>query len=247
MKGGQNSVQKSKCEYHCQCPSCDMCVNPGQTFCTFHEAKGCHILSPTSGSEPEYDPDVYNKDAAVRHSHNCYSYAMGVYNKKKIGECRKNNKCGFDQPGVKSGFKGDIRKSCPEVTARTLGDVDDSYLATFEEKCKPGFSKAFILVDDKNDFHYGRQDKTRKDDKYKIRWSHKSGARTVKDFDAAKAQIYTPHLANWNFKKEYEGNTDLNYRNFCSYMCVPRSKPVTLLGGKRRHLKTKKCKTSRKR
>jgi hypothetical protein len=245
MKGGQNSVQESKCEYYCQCPSCGTCVNPGQTFCAFHEAKGCPTLSPTTGDEPEYDPDVYNKDAAVRHSHNCYSYAMGVYNKKKISECRKNNKCGFDQPGVKSGFKGDIRKSCPEVTARTLGDVDGSYLTTFEEKCKPGFSKAFILVDDKNDFHYGRQDKTRKGDKYKIRWSHKSGARTVKDFDATKAPIYTPHLANWNFKKEYEGNTDLNYRNFCSYMCVPRRKPVTLLGGKRRHLKTKKRRTTR--
>lgn len=229
-----------KCEYKCQCVSCENCVSAGKTFCEHHEQSGCKTISPPTGYEPEYDPDVYNKDSAVRHSHNCYSYAMGVYNKTKISECRKRNKCSFDQPGVKSGFKGDIRKSCPEVTARTLGDVDEGYLSTFTEKCKPGFSKAFIIVDDKNDFHYGRQDKSKKGDKYPIRWSHKSGARTVKDFDATGAPIFTPHLANWNFKKEYDGNTDLNYRNFCSYMCVPRNKKITLAGGKRNKTK-KRC------
>jgi hypothetical protein len=242
----EHDQQHLKCEYSCQCPSCGECVKAGQTFCEKHEKHGCHVISPPSGSEPKYDPDVYNKDPAVRHSHNCYSYAMGVYNKKKIKECREQNKCDFDQPGRVANHVGDIRKSCPEVTGRTLGDIKKAYITSFREKCRPGFSKTFVIVDDKNDFHYVRQDKSKPGDKYKIRWSHKSGARTVKDFDAAKAPIFAPHLANWNFKKEYEGDTDLNYRNMCPYLCVPRNEPIVLAGGKH-HKKTKKRRTIRKR
>lgn len=231
-------------EFNCQCPGCPNGAEKGRAFCHTHETKGCSIKSPESDWEPEYDPNVYNEDKAVRHSHNCYSYAMGVYNKKKIEECRNQNKCPFDSPGNKGGLprlNSDNRKMCGEIVSRTMADIGEgAYLTDYTSKCRPGTSKVFVIVDEKNDFHYGRQDKLKPGDKHKNRWSHKSGARLAKDYDATGAPIYAPHLANWNFKKEYPQDTELNYQDFCSYMCVPRDREIVLAGGLRKTRRYKK-------
>ena len=34
-------------------------------------------FSPLSGSESEYNPNLWNNDESIKSSHNCYSYAFG--------------------------------------------------------------------------------------------------------------------------------------------------------------------------
>ena len=59
------------------------------------------------------------------------------------------------------------------------------YLAKFDKRCKKGFSKGFIVLDDKasdQDYHFYRQDNSGY-------WSHKPGRREAIDYDALKKKI----------------------------------------------------------
>ena len=38
-------------------------------------------LSPTSGHEPEYDPEKWNSNPNIKNSHNCYTYMLNDINK----------------------------------------------------------------------------------------------------------------------------------------------------------------------
>jgi hypothetical protein len=60
----------------------------------------------------------------------------------------------------------------------------------------------------------------------------------VTDKDADGKPIYDPKLSNRNYN---EKDSTLNYDIFCSYMCVPRDKPLYLkIGGSRRRFLTRK-------
>jgi hypothetical protein len=209
-------------------------VQKGDTFCAYHAEKGCPIKSPLTGAEPAYEPESYNNDKAIRHSHNCYAYAMNVKDAAKIKECREKGQCRFHVPGKEKGhpdFSGQMGKTCSDVIGRTMGSEPRGYLVNFATQCKKGYSKIAAVVDRRRDLHYYRQDSNGW-------WSHKPGGTPVTNLDADGRPIYDPKLANRN----YDGSgSKLNYDIFCSYMCVPRDRPLYLkIGGNRRRFLTRR-------
>jgi len=233
------------------CQASESCTNPvekGNTFCEAHRKVGNKIINSLSGYEPTYNPKVYNRDKAVQHSHNCFAYAMGVYDKKKIEECRKTNDCKFHVPGKTKGhaeFSGQMGKTCSDVISRTMADIPSGYVTNFETSCDPNYSKVAVVVDEINDLHYYRQDASGW-------WSHKPGGRPVTNKDAYGAKIYRPDRAARCYPRETPEDSGLNYDSFCSYMCVPRNKPIIVAGGgrsrrSRRSINKRKTTLKRKR
>ena len=173
--------------------------------------------------------DDYNNDPSKRHTHNCYAFAVGFNDPKKIAECEATQNCNtrFHVPGKKAGhpgFKGTLGKRCGDIIARTMADIPEARLTTFSDKCPSGMSKIAVVVDEDSDFHYYTQSK----DGY---WLHKPGGRAATDKDAEGSAIYRPDLASRYYPAEYEGDKPLNYDGFCSYMCVPRTHPNVIYGG----------------
>ena len=95
-------------------------------------------------------------------------------------------------------------------------------MADFTSKCPDGFSKIALIIDESDDYHFLRQDSNGY-------WSHKPGARKVKNVDAFGHKIKDPRLANYNYA--LSDGASLNYDIFCSYMCVPRNRPLYMKAG----------------
>ena len=227
---------RKKVQGRCQCdPNCKNIPLDNSPFCAEH-LKFCPRKSPMSGYEPKFDPDLYNKHNGVKNAQNCFAYAFDYRHLPK--NCTKES-CSipFPQPGLKSGYpkwskvKG---KRCPDLTARLLGDVPDLKLTSFEGQCPKKYSKIGLVVDEDQDYHFYRQDSNGY-------WSHKPGATDVTDIDGTDRLIYDPQLAS----REYP-SSGLHYDEFCSYLCVPRGKPLSLKRGgkglKRRALKRRTLK-----
>lgn len=200
---------------------------PEKPFCKDH-MKGCERVSPLSGCEPDYDPKRWNHDASIRETHNCFSYAMNVNDPKQINKCNKDVKdCDnvpFHQPGSAAGymrFSSKREKTCPNMILRIRGDNPDITMTTFESRCPVNMSKIALVVDPVEDYHFLRQDSN-------MLWSHKAGARPVKNIDAKGHLIWDPSLADLNYTTD---SGVLDYTTFCSYMCVPRKKNLFLLPG----------------
>jgi len=194
--------------------------------------RGCPRAAPLSGCEPEYQPNLWNKARSLRETHNRFSYAMNVNDPNQVKQCQDNTKeceAPFHQPGSAAGYKrfdSKRPKTCPNMMLRILGDNPDMGMTTFESRCPVNMSKIALVVDPKEDYHFLRQDSN-------MLWSHKAGARPVKNVDANGHLIWDPQLANLDYTND---GGDLNYTMFCSYMCVPRKKNLFLLpGGGRRH------------
>lgn len=225
----------------CQCrKTCNKPALAGSAFCKLH-MHGCNRVSPVSGSEPIYDPNAYNNYNDVQSNHNCYAYAFDIKeNMEEVCKHKKdeNGMCSlrFHQPGYSAGFKKFRDMSiiqCPDITARILADVPGAYTTSFENKCPIGSSKIALVIDDKRDYHFYRQDKGGM-------WSHKPGSGKVTNKDAKGNVIYDPALASRDYSK---GKKDgLNYKYFCNYMCVPRGEAgkrtfKMIRGGKRKTMK----------
>jgi hypothetical protein len=202
---------------------------------------GCSVKGGLSGYEPKYRPEDYNSDSAIQHSHNCFAYALGVKDYKKIKNCRKNKECKFHVPGKTKKhpeFSGQMGKTCSDVIGRTMADVPRGYITNFITACKPNFSKIAVVVDEKNDLHYYKQSQSKESDKTVTKervglWDHKPGARKVTDKDAYGAKIYRPDLASRCYPRETPEDSGLNYNSFCSYMCIPRDQEIIVAGGGR--------------
>ena len=208
----------------CQCGiACDNSALYGEAFCETH-AESCQNTSPLSGSEPDYEPNRWNLNKPFRETHNCFAYSMNVLDNKQIAKCKNKKKCraSFHQPGFASGyssFSDNAPKTCPNMMARIFGDNPSIVMTDFSSKCPEGTSKVALIIDESDDYHFVRQDSNGY-------WSHKPGARKVTNVDAVGHKIWDPKLANYNYQKN--GNSDLNYDIFCSYMCVPRGVPLYL-------------------
>ena len=221
----QNKTAK-KPRAMCQCRDkqsgnpCARSAVQDSPFCEQHQ--DC-AGSPLSGSEPVRDVALYNKPS-VRKCHNCYSYAMHVYDPKGEELCKKYGNCRnfFHQPGAKTGHRNELnreeRRSCPVVEDLMMGDIPEVTKSTFEAKCPAGMSKVAAVVDKGVDYHWYRQDR----DGY---WSHKDGSNKVKTYDSLKRPIFNPELASRDYR--WQGS-DLNYEDFCGFYCVPRSHPIVL-------------------
>ena len=220
----------------CQCfAQCLYKSLPGEAFCKEHLSK-CPRISPLTGSEPTYEPNRWNLNINFKSTHNCFAYAMNVFDKRQITRCKKN-KCNvpFHQPGEASGYRqfSDTNpKTCPNLIARVIGDNPTIVISDFTSKCPDNTSKIAIIIDESDDYHFLRQDSTKF-------WSHKPGARNVTNIDALGHRIWDPKLAYYNYTDN--SKNVLNYDIFCSYMCVPRDRPLYLKtggGGNRRPYRT---------
>jgi hypothetical protein len=216
-------------ERQCQCdPGCIHPTAPGEAFCAQHK-RGCKRRAPLSGSEPKYEPDLWNGKDALRLTHNCFSYAMNVHDPKQLEKCKDPNNCsaGFHQPGSAAGYEGftsEKPKTCSNMVARILGDNPNIRMSRFTKRCPRGTSKIALVVDQSDDYHFLRQDSNGW-------WSQKSGARPVTNKDASGRPIWDPRLSDLDYRKN---NSNLNYDLFCGYMCVPRNRPLYLkVGGGR--------------
>ena len=213
--------------HQCQCDiNCPNLAPRGQAFCEEHIG-GCPRESPLTDSEPAYEPNRWNLFKAFRETHNCFAYAMNVFDKRQVAKCKDKKKCeaSFHQPGFASGyssFSEDAPKTCPNVMARIFGDNPAIEMTDFTSQCAPGTSKVALIIDESDDYHFIRQDRNRF-------WSHKPGARKVSNLDAGGNRIWDPKLANYDYVKN--GGSNLNYNVFCSYMCVPRGVPLYLKAG----------------
>ena len=227
--GSKNQNQnktKKKPRALCQCydentgKGCVRTALGDSSFCSQHQ--NCRG-SPLSGAEPVRDVVLYNTPS-VRRCHNCYSYAMHVYDPKGEELCKKYGNCRnfFHQPGAKTGHRNALnkeeRRSCPVVEKLMMGDIPEVTKTTFDAKCPAGMSKVAAVVDKGVDYHWYRQDR----DGY---WSHKDGSNKVKTFDALKRPIFNPELASRDYR--WQGS-DLNYEDFCGFYCVPRDHPISL-------------------
>ena len=213
----------------CQCSKkCRRMPVQNEPFCSYHKLNGCPINSPVTGYEPDNNIlDEYNANPYKRRSHNCYSFAAMVHDLMKIKKCEETKNCdiSFHSPGSATGQGRVKEKHCAVIMGRTLGDLFQSELTTFGMKCPAGFSKIAVVTDDKNDFHYYLQLKNGK-------WAHKPGGTPATLVDSNGSEIYNPELAGRYYPPDYEGDHELNYKNFCGFLCVNRLKPSKIKGGR---------------
>ena len=199
---------------------------PNSAFCEYHKTNGCPRASPPSGFEPRYEPIRWNQRREIRETHNCFAYAMNINDPRQITDCQKDKDCNvpFHQPGSASGhdgFSSKRKKTCSEMVARILGDNPGIRMINFTDRCPAETSKIAIVVDPKEDYHFFRQDTNGY-------WSHKPGGTPVTNLDSSKRPIYDPKIANRNY---LEDGGHLNYNQFCSYLCVPRTRVLHLKVG----------------
>ena len=155
-------------------------------------------FSPLSGSELDYNPELWNNDELIKHSHNCYSYALGTIVKKLKSKA---------QPGYASGFNSlPINFECNTLKKRLKKDSPGSYIESFDNACLPGFYKIFLAIDPKNDYHWWVQNSN----KY---WSHKPGSSNATNLDASKKKIKNPLLSDRKFNHR-------DYYKPCFFACI---------------------------
>lgn len=208
-------------------------------FCAYHKANGCPRQSPLSGFEPTYEPERWNQLREIRETHNCFAYAMNINDPRQISDCKQDKDCNvpFHQPGSASGhdgFTATRKKTCSEMVARILGDNPGIRMTNFTDQCPAETSKIAIVVDPKEDYHFFRQDTNGF-------WSHKPGGTPVTSLDSSKRPIYDPKLANRNYLND---GGHLNYDQFCSYLCVPRTRILHLKVGGGKYKLTRRSRRS---
>ena len=158
--------------------------------------------SPKSGSEPKFEPEKWNNNDNIKHSHNCYAYLLNTIVGKRDGK---------PQPGYFSNFPPIRNKdyTCESFFQRLKKDIPSLYLTTFSQKCKKGFYKGFIALDPKmedQDYHFYRHDQSGF-------WSHKPGRTEAVNIDADNKIIKNPLKANRNYRF-------FNYSRPCFFFCL---------------------------
>jgi hypothetical protein len=236
----------------CQCyDGTKPCSNEpieGSIFCMKHQ--DCPA-PPLSGYEPVYNPNKWNKDPAIRESHNCYSYAFGFMDNKLASRCKEKNNKGcrsmFHQPGSVNGDRNALdakeRRNCKNLDKLILSDNPKVTKSSFYGKCPKGTSKIFMVSDPGEDFHFYEQNppevlemNMNKNEKGRRListlplWSDKGGSNPVKKEDALGQPMFNPELASRDFRHK---GSKLNYEEPCGFYCVPRDGSVVLASSDR--------------
>jgi hypothetical protein len=212
----------------------------GSDFCEKHQNCTNYLRSFLSGSEPEYQPNLWS-DPYVEGSHNCYSYFLNrqvravkekceeiCQKKHKKGCPKKDNECSDlkPQPGdwkrvqLTGSDKGKERVyKCPHMQKKILTDNESIFPVEFNKKCPMNYYKGAMTVDRDNTYHFYRQDKNGM-------FSHKPGVSPVTDIDASGKKIYVPHFANRDYREDEDDNESIFYNNFCGYYCIPTNETI---------------------
>lgn len=207
-------------------------------FCDKHQDCFDFMKLFTNANEPEYKPEIWNKDVFVKGSHNCYAYFLDVPNNALIIQCKKS--CKNDSNCVKNTSTcqnmipqpGRIRKAllygtnndipnnytCPNMINKIKADNPGIKQVNFTNKCEKGTYKGAMVVDTNKTFHFYRLNQDGS-------WSHKPGITNVKDTDASGHKIAVPHFADRNYKRN-SNNSNINYDGFCGYFCIPKGEKL---------------------
>ena len=179
---------------------------------------------------PIYEPHKWNTDPYIYKSHNCYTYALNILNKKVINSCKHHlfhrhnihrhtkkhlKKCPRPLPMSDNEIKTENKKyfKCSQILKHleTKFNVLKLEEQKHDEPCPSDYYKIalFLVYSEKdykyfNDFHFYIQD----DDGT---WSHKDGWRKVTNKDYHGKRIINPELC----AKRTHNNI------FCGYYCVP--------------------------
>lgn len=221
----------------------DRCSNKvvnNTDFCELHQECKSYLRNFMSGSEPEYQPELWN-NPYIEGSHNCYSYFLNrqvkavkekcneICEKKHKSSCpKKDNECSDlkPQPGDFSIIKetgSDTNKEriyqCPNMQYKILADNPSIKPVLFNQKCPIGYYKGSLVVDPDSTFHFYRANKDGT-------FSHKPGISKVANKDASGNTIYVPHFANRDYRDDKNDDDAINYTNFCGYYCIPDNKLV---------------------
>ena len=159
-------------------------------------------LSPMSGSEPQWDPSKWNDRPKVKYTHNCYAYVLDQIFSQRQGK---------PQPGYFANFPPLTYKDyqCIIFYKRLKKDMPSMYLTNFDDRCKKGFYKGFIALDNKSgdqDYHFYRQDSTGY-------FSHKPGRTEAINYDASGKKIINPATADRKYP-------NFNYNKPCFFFCL---------------------------
>ena len=165
---------------------------------------------PTSGSEPPYEPDKWNKPG-VQDKNNCYNYARNKILDK------------FGRPGRGTTSEppapGDPGYNCANFVA--AAKADGMSAVDCDKACPEGSYKVALVLDPDGsggklspDYHWYRQDKGGK-------WSHKPGAGDVTDKDSSGKPITDPRTADR--KRKTKDGWVAGYKDFCGCFCVKAS------------------------
>lgn len=163
-----------------------------------------------------YEPQKWNDDIFIRKSHNCYSYALNIIEKKRINECKqqlkKNKFCLRRQPY-------NINKkyqffNCDDLIQNILKEYPQIKIVNKNTHCPEGFYRVVLFLLKRvdlhhlnlNDFHFYRQDSNGL-------WSHKDGWRKVTNKDKHGKLIIDPEI----IENEIESR-------LCSYFIFPIKK-----------------------
>ncbi len=171
-------------------------------------------LSPTSGHEPEYDPEKWNSNPNIKNSHNCYTYMLNDINKygQQICKTAGLEECKAISKPIPGHYTGNTQHSstCKSILRGMKIDNPDIYKTTFHERCNIGYYKAALVVDPFETYHFFRQDK----DGY---WSQKNGHDDATNLDGDGYLITDPKTAKPTYKVS-------DKYKFCDYFCVPSNK-----------------------
>lgn len=164
-----------------------------------------------------YEPSKWNDDIFIRKSHNCYSYALDLIERKRAKKCqkiisKKNSICLRKQPNNVD--KIDKYHNCTELINNILKEYPKIKKTTKNSPCPEGFYRVVLFLLKRkdnhhltlNDFHFYRQDSNGF-------WSHKDGWRKATNKDKHGKLIREPEII------EYENKSKL-----CTYFIFPIKK-----------------------
>lgn len=160
---------------------------------------GDYIDFDTSGSEPNYNPSIWNNDYDIRETNNCYSYALDLQVESHINP----GQVGCTYYSRVHDEWNNLSEYLTEYNIVDMVEKDSQPGALFDygfnfgqidkdDQILPGayrIALVFDLCSDHRDYHWYRQNPDGS-------WSHKPGNGKVRDFDFDGNPIMDPQFCN---------------------------------------------------
>jgi hypothetical protein len=162
---------------------------------------------PLSGSEPPYEPAVWNTNFMDRVNHNCYAYFLDNFIPGRPKRPQPGHRNINERVFQSENFTRE------EITRRAISDNPTIYCTDPNQACQKGYYKGVLVIDRYNNYHWLRQDSNGY-------WSHKPGELPVTNLDADGKLIKHPGKANLLYKATNPKDS-LLYRDVGPYFCIP--------------------------